>query len=499
MSNYRDTSGRYGSEEGPGPNGRRKGPISGLVRAVAGGIGLASESLHHHKEKKEEKKRAAAAATTAEAEGPGESSRPAGGASQSPVVGGEEGKKEAQDAHQDDDVSSDSEDEHQEASPELDEAAWQLDDAQNELAPPPDYATATQNDPDDMARQFIASHPIPEKRPSEQSQLQVPVIIPQRRPGERSRGFIHAYSPLLENVGIDQPTFMDFIKQLNLATMPSPWINAINVASLAVQHVPEPVTIAVAIATHIGTQVALQAHSRSKTNTFLNKINAEFFRPLGLIAVILTWKPSRPGEVVTQARFDAAIEQAADSVSTPKQGMSQVSNKMKSSNATTDFEWPESAPLVFPDLDKLAGTSEGREAVEQAAKKPNSMKRGMIFAMEYMDKRGQAQWASDHPSSGLAKLGVKPEFHSRYSDPNHPASSGSLIALITGGAIGGRPSEWKMAKRERKAARRQRRTDRRNMRGPTILGTIGPGALIRGVKKFMHEVCYVVARGGAFH
>jgi hypothetical protein len=65
--------------------------------------------------------------------------------------------------------------------------------------------------------------------------------------------------------------------------------------------------------------------------------------------------------------------------------------------------------------------------------------------------------------------------------------------LLTGGALGGKTSEWKAAKRERRAARRQMRTDGRNQRrearGPTILGTVGPGALIRGVKKFMHEVC----------
>lgn len=31
--------------------------------------------------------------------------------------------------------------------------------------------------------------------------------------------------------------------------------------------------------------------------------------------------------------------------------------------------------------------------------------------------------------------GPKPKFRSRYADPNHPANSGSLIALVTGGKI----------------------------------------------------------------
>ncbi|KAG8412954.1 hypothetical protein J3458_013377 [Metarhizium acridum] len=492
MSNHRDNvlgagnTGRHGSDEaasGAGGVGRR-GPISGLVRAVAGGMGFASESIHHHKEKKDEKKKAAAAAEGAQNE-VGESSQAGDGITSGSAVAGGEGSKQVS---QDEPISSDSDEDAQEASPELDEAAWQLDDAQTELEPPPDYATATEDDADDMARRFISNHQIRAKPPSEKNRLPVPVIVPQRRPGERARGFIHAYAPVLENAGIDQPTFMDFIKQLNLATRPSPWIHAINVASVAVQNVPEPITIAVAISAQIATQVGLQAHSRSKTNAFLNKINAEFFRPLGLIAVILTWKPSRSGEVVSQARFDAAPEQAADSVSGPGQGTTgRMGKRMQASNATTNFEWPETAPLVFPDLDKMAGTAQGRNAVEKAAKQPNSVKRGMLFAMEYMDKRGQAQFAKENPGSGLANLGVKPEFHSRYSDPNHPASSGSLIALLTGGAATGRISERNMARRERRAERHDQRTDRRSKRGPTILGTVGPGALIRGVKKFMHE------------
>ncbi|PNP50704.1 hypothetical protein THARTR1_08624 [Trichoderma harzianum] len=379
----------------------------------------------------------------------------------------------------------------QKTSRDIEEAQWELDAAQQQLEPPPDYATVMEQDLDvqAMADGFVRSHALPSNQQVQQNGLPMPVIIPQRRPGERARSFIQAYAPLLQNIGIDQTTFIDFIKQLNMATAPSPWINAINVAAIAVQHVPEPVTIAVSIAAQITTQVSLQAHSRSKTNTFLNKMNAEFFRPLGLIAILMTWKPSRAGEVVTQATFDATLDQATQNASGPRPGMGgSISNKMQASHGTTNFEWPESAPLVFPTLDKLADSAEGRQAVEEAGKKqPNGMNRSMIFAMEYMDKRSQAQWANMHPESRLAQLNVKPEFHSRYADPNHPASSGSLLALLTGGAIGGRVSGRKQARRDRKTARRDRRSERREQRGPTILNTVGPGALIRGIRKIMHE------------
>ncbi|KAL7944974.1 hypothetical protein V8C42DRAFT_324225 [Trichoderma barbatum] len=474
---------------------RRKGLVGGIVRGVAAGIGLASESYHNHQEKK---KAQAAVATTS-----GESSRAVHSDEAQPgsLPQGFPDEKHHGSSEQDEDDSSDSDENagplqvNQETSRDLEDAAWELDAAQLQLEPPPEYATVIDQDIDTnaMADGFMRDHVLSSTQQNQERELPMPVILPQRRPGERARGFIHAYAPLLQSVGIDEATFIDFIKQLNMATAPSPWINAINLAAVAVQHVPEPVTIAVSIAAQVTTQVGLQVHSRSKTNTFLNKINAEFFRPLGLIAVVLTWKPSRAGEVVTQVTFDAALEQATQNASGPRPGVgSGITNKMQASHGTTTFEWPESAPLVFPTLDKLADSPEGRQAVEEAGKKqPNSMMRSIIFATEYMDKRSQAQWANMHPESRLAQLNVRPEFHSRYADPNHPASSGSLLALLTGGAVGGRVSERRQAKRDRRAARRDHRSDRREakreQRGTTILNTVGPGALIRGLKKFMHE------------
>ncbi|KAK4064434.1 hypothetical protein Trihar35433_7951 [Trichoderma harzianum] len=480
----RGSSSQLSSHSQSSTGGRqRKGLVSGLVRGVAAGIGLASESYHNHQEKK--KAKASAAAFTGESSTAGESSRAIHNEAhpEDSSRGFPDEKRHSSHEHDDDD-SSDSEENSgpinvdQKTARDLEEAQWELDAAQQQLEPPPDYATVMEQDLDVQAMADGFQHGLP-----------MPVILPQRRPGERARGFIHAYAPLLQNVGIDQATFIDFIKQLNMATAPSPWINAINVAAIAVQHVPEPITIAVSIAAQVTTQVSLQAHSRSKTNAFLNKMNAEFFRPRGLIAIVMTWKPSRPGEVVTQVTFDAALEQATQNASGPRSGMGGgISNKMQASHGTTNFEWPESAPLVFPTLDKLSDSAEGRQAVEEAGKKePNGMKRSMIFAMEYMDKRSQAQWANMHPESRLAQLNVKPEFHSRYADPNHPASSGSLLALLTGGAIGGGVSDRKQARRDRKAARRDRRSQRREQRGPTILNTVGPGALIRGIRKIMHE------------
>ena len=62
------------------------------------------------------------------------------------------------------------------------------------------------------------------------------------------------------------------------------------------------------------------------------------------------------------------------------------------------------------------------------------MKQKGKFVAEYWDKRARAKYAAKNPDSVLVQ-GPKAEFTSRYADPTHPASSGSLVSLVTGGHI----------------------------------------------------------------
>ncbi len=92
----------------------------------------------------------------------------------------------------------------------------------------------------------------------------------------------------------------------------------------------------------------------------------------------------------------------------------------------SESELPVLAPLIFPDLDAAAEVdSEG----EEAKKKQNAFKKSSKFVSEYLDRR-----AHDDPTSSLAVPTDKP-FASRFSDPNHPVNSGSLISLVTGGKV----------------------------------------------------------------
>ncbi|KAK8005952.1 hypothetical protein PG991_012249 [Apiospora marii] len=373
---------------------QRAGPVGKLVRGIATGIGLATESYQHHKDKK-----AAKAGSSSGAEG--------------------------------DDTAADEtlpiEDEAH-LSQQMDEAVWELDEAQDQLANHrPQPSGGAEVEAPALADSFIRNHPPPPYDAQEgeaRGDLALPVVITQRRPGSRTRGFVRAYSPLLADAGIDQPTFLDFLDDLNKSVEPSPWIQTINLASFAGNAVPEPFTILISVAVKKVTDASSELHSRSKTNKFLDRVNEAFFAPRGLVALLMTWKPSRAGEVLTMAEFnmDSAVAKASG------QGQGQKRSRFESSSGASSFEWPETAPLVFPALDELAEAGEGGEAKKQSA-----IKRGGNFVGQYMDKRARAEWAGKNPESSMANSTGQEQFASRYADPNHPASSGDPIALLTGG------------------------------------------------------------------
>lgn len=70
------------------------------------------------------------------------------------------------------------------------------------------------------------------------ARLSLAVIIPQRRPKKRVRGFLRAYAPDLMGCGIDQAEFMAFLDGFNSEVAASPWVGAINLAGAAVGAIP---------------------------------------------------------------------------------------------------------------------------------------------------------------------------------------------------------------------------------------------------------------------
>ena len=105
--------------------------------------------------------------------------------------------------------------------------------------------------------------------------------------------------------------------------------------------------------------------------------------------------------------------------------------KFTSGKSYTELSLPAAAPLIFPDLDAAAHVDEDTEV---AKKKQNAFKKSSKFIGDYMDRRARAEYNAESPESLLSVPDNKP-FASRYSDPNHPAVTGGLISLVTGGRV----------------------------------------------------------------
>jgi hypothetical protein len=51
---------------------------------------------------------------------------------------------------------------------------------------------------------------------------------------------------------------------------------------------------------------------------------------------------------------------------------------------------------------------------------------------DYYDRRSHAEFEAKHPNSKVPTVPRK-EFAGRYADPNHPASQGGIVSIVTGG------------------------------------------------------------------
>ena len=210
--------------------------IQKAAQGVAAGIGVASEARHEHKEKKRAEKLREAGL---EASTIGSTSKDIG-ASSKELLG-----------HYD--------------------AAWELDDAQDEILEsrlPSEKPLAEGKgieNPMKIADAFMQKHPAPQWRSEDaMPHLPLPVVLPQKRPESRVRGFIRAYAPLLEDSCIDQATFLEFIHDLNMVCLPNPWIQAINLASFVTMALPTVTGLIVSRIINKVTAAASEAHSRSK-------------------------------------------------------------------------------------------------------------------------------------------------------------------------------------------------------------------------------------------
>jgi hypothetical protein len=208
--------------------------------------------------------------------------------------------------------------------------------------------------------------------------------------------------------------------------------------------VPNVYVMAVTTVIQFAAGTAAELQRRSRANTFLDQLNEHLFKPRGLFAMVMCFKPNatRPMEV---AEIDADTL-VAQRETAPTNTLAATGRKLKVAQGSTygEVELGEIAPLIYPLLDAAA-----------ADPNSNAFKRASKFLQDYGDRRAQAVYNAQHPGSTLGNP-QESKFVSRYSDPNHPASSGSLVALLTGGHVN--PTA-------RKRQRRQWRNERRIAKG----------------------------------
>lgn len=152
-------------------------------------------------------------------------------------------------------------------------------------------------------------------------------------------------------------------------------------------------------------------------------MNEELFKPHGLYAMLMTYKPNSDDADLTVDVNTNILK----SVYT-RNGDDRSKFRTASGKTHGDAELSESAPLIFPTL----------EAADPEQKK-NAFKRAGAFNGDYQDCKARAQFEYKNPNSAL-NVGPKSEFSSIFADPNHPIHNGGPLNLFTGGYLNkGRP------------------------------------------------------------
>ena len=203
-----------------------------------------------------------------------------------------------------------------------------------------------------------------------------------------------------------------------------------------------------------------------RTNAFLDQMNDKLFKPHGVYCLIMSYKPE--SKETAETLDITKIVSKAEFI--PESSFQKQRRNLRLTSGKTygELEMPLAAPLIFPAL----------EAAPEAQKQ-NALKKSGVFVSDYLDRRAQATYTAENPDSSL-NVAPAPKFASRYSDPNHPASSGSLIALVTGGALN--PRELRAKNKDARRERMGKSPSRRGAAG-------GRKKAKKGIKKLLSVVC----------
>ena len=252
------------------------------------------------------------------------------------------------------------------------------------------------------------------------------VILPQRRPRTKSRGFVRAYASVLEETGLDQQSFLAFLKDLHTHSQASPIFDVVIIATAIVGAYTDPIIGAAVQAVQVAAAIGQEIQERYRTNKFLAQANKEIFIPKRLYAMIVKVKPGsgdRP-EVGTEtvdigAAAVAKYEQkASDSAAAAKDDRTKekadLKDKMKqlriaSAETHHDGILITCAPLIFPALDAAAAAAATSRTGESkndgvADNLKAKSKTASKFVSNYNDQRAQATYVGPKNLTLLARI-----------------------------------------------------------------------------------------------
>ncbi|KAF2501323.1 hypothetical protein BU16DRAFT_613242 [Lophium mytilinum] len=304
-----------------------------------------------------------------------------------------------------------------------DEDEWARDAAQEQLLP---RESITDNRTvDQIVDDFTGAHPPPTV--SVAGSLPFPVIIPQKRPEARTHGFIRVYAPALFHSGIDEPTFLEFLDNYTASIKGSGYFNAVNVAIAAsvIAYTVSAVSVNPAVhfaafCVHASIEAGRRVQNVAQINKYLIRMNEELFKPHGLYAMLMTFKPTSE-----ESNVDIDINANILKSVYARNGGGRKKIRSTSGKTVGEAQMPECCPLVFPTLDAPSTTEE---------QKKGAFKRAGAFVSDYKDRKARAQFQYNNPDSTLNVL-PEEKFASIFSDPNHPMHKGGPLNTLTGGYL----------------------------------------------------------------
>ncbi|KAI8964465.1 hypothetical protein F5Y11DRAFT_315769 [Daldinia sp. FL1419] len=269
--------------------------------------------------------------------------------------------------------------------------------------------------------------------------LPYPIIIPQRRPGQRTRGFIRAYAPDLMRFGIDESMFMGFLDQLDKATASSPLVGAINFAANFAGFIPSAIGSTVGLAVQVTAGVYQEMRSRKNQNGFLVKMNDELFRPRGLYCFIMAYNPESKNTLIQQDINAGSSSQA------------NARSEFRSNDGITGpIEFPASAELVFPDLED--SSSDDDDDDDKGSSSKSGFSKTFEAFNERRDLKAQRKYLRKNPTSAMNSL-MDPKVE--LTEKDYKKQQRRL-----------EKDERKREKRERKQEKRARKHPERAPKGP---------------------------------